>query len=100
MAAVAGITLSLASVHTDAGDYEHSGAHPVATLPEDRRMPGNHRATGWGWLQLGDIHAGCERPATPRAPTPRRGDSSPATARSTACASLTRASARALQTAE
>ena len=26
-------------------------------------MPGNHRVSGWGWLQLGDLHTACGRPA-------------------------------------
>jgi len=61
-AAVAGIALSLASVHTEAGDHEQAARIMLLTLPETGDMPGNHRASGWGWLQLGDLHTVCKRP--------------------------------------
>lgn len=62
-AAVAGIALSLASVHTEAGDYAQAARILMLTLPETGDMPGNHRVSGWGWLQLGDLHTVCARPA-------------------------------------
>jgi tetratricopeptide (TPR) repeat protein len=62
-AAVAGIALSLASAHTEAGDHEQAVRILLLTLPQTSEMPGNHRATGWAWLQLGDLQAGRDRPA-------------------------------------
>ena len=62
-AAVAGIALSLASVHTEAGDHAQAARILMLTLPETGGMPGNHRVSGWGWLQLGDLHSSCERSA-------------------------------------
>jgi tetratricopeptide (TPR) repeat protein len=62
-AAVGGIALSLASAYTEAGDYEQAARILSLTLPKSSSMPGNHRATGWGWVQLGDLHAERERPA-------------------------------------
>ena len=62
-AAVAGIALSLASVHTEAAQDGRASRILLLTLPQTGDMPGNHRASGWGWLQLGDLQERRDRPA-------------------------------------
>ena len=57
-----GTSLTMASVYADAGGYEHAlGLLPDA-LRESEHIPGNHRATGWGYALLSDVHDRLGRP--------------------------------------
>jgi tetratricopeptide (TPR) repeat protein len=65
-AAVAGFALTLASAMAEAGAYDSAVHHLLLMLPQMRVMPGNHRATAWGYLQLGDMQERLDHPADAR----------------------------------
>jgi tetratricopeptide (TPR) repeat protein len=48
-------SLTMASVHAEAGDYETAQRLLYQALPESQHIPGNHRATAWGYAMLGDV---------------------------------------------
>jgi hypothetical protein len=48
-------SLTIASVHAAAGDYDAAQRLLYHVLPESRHIPGNHRGTAWGYAMLGDV---------------------------------------------
>jgi tetratricopeptide (TPR) repeat protein len=48
--------LTMASVHADAGDYEAAQRLLSDALVESGQIPGNHRATAWGYAVLSDVY--------------------------------------------
>jgi hypothetical protein len=54
-AATVGMTLTLAAVEADAGDFTASAEHLASALPSSADIPGNHRATAWGHLMHADV---------------------------------------------
>jgi predicted ATPase/DNA-binding SARP family transcriptional activator len=50
-----GVSLSIASVHAAAGDYDAAQRLLSHALAESPHIPGNHRATAWGYAMLGDV---------------------------------------------
>ena len=50
-----GASLTMASVHAEAGDCETAQRLLYQALPESAHIPGNHRATAWGYTMLGDV---------------------------------------------
>jgi predicted ATPase len=51
-----GASLSIASVHAEAGDDDTARRLLVDVLEESKQIPGNHRATAWGFAMLSDLH--------------------------------------------
>ena len=62
-----GATLTIASVHAEAGDDDSARRLLVDVLEESTQIPGNHRATAWGYAMLSDLHhrRGRARPGCP-----------------------------------
>ena len=54
-AAALGLTLTLATLHADAGQDEEAAQHLLAVLPRSPHIPGNSRATAWVHVQLGSV---------------------------------------------
>ena len=48
-------SLTMASVHAEAGDFDAAQRLLHHALPESPHIPGNHRATAWGYAMLGDV---------------------------------------------
>ncbi len=53
--ALVAMRLTMASVHVAAGNDDEAVRLLPETLRESRRIPGNHRATAWGYAMLGAI---------------------------------------------
>jgi tetratricopeptide (TPR) repeat protein len=51
-----GATLAIASVHAEAADDDSARRLLVGVLEESTQIPGNHRATAWGYAMLSDLH--------------------------------------------
>jgi tetratricopeptide (TPR) repeat protein len=51
-----GAILSIASVHAEAGEDDTARRLLVDVLEESKQIPGNHRATAWGFAMLSDLH--------------------------------------------
>jgi predicted ATPase/DNA-binding SARP family transcriptional activator len=51
-----GATLVMASVHAESGDDDSARRLLVEVLEESTQIPGNHRATAWGYVMLSDLH--------------------------------------------
>ena len=57
-----GSTLTMASVYADAGAFDEAHRLLSEALLESRRIPGNHRATAWGYAMFSDV---CRRLGQP-----------------------------------
>jgi tetratricopeptide (TPR) repeat protein len=55
-------TLTIASLHAAARDYEAARRMLPEALSESRHIPGNHRATAWGFVMLGDVYRDLGQP--------------------------------------
>jgi tetratricopeptide (TPR) repeat protein len=55
-------TLTIASLHAAAGDYEVARRMLPDALAEGRNIPGNHRGTAWGFVMLSDVHRNLGQP--------------------------------------
>ncbi len=53
--ALVAVRLTMASVHAAAGDDDEAGRLLPDTLRDSRHIPGNHRATAWGYAMLGAV---------------------------------------------
>jgi predicted ATPase/DNA-binding SARP family transcriptional activator len=51
-----GASLAIASVRAEAGDDDSAQRLLVDVLEESTQIPGNHRATAWGYAMLSDLH--------------------------------------------
>ena len=51
-----GAVFAIASVHAEAGDDDRARGLLVDVLEESTQIPGNHRATAWGFAMLSDLH--------------------------------------------
>ena len=61
-AAAVGLTLTLATLHADAGRDDEAAQHLLAVLPRSAHIPGNSRATAWVQVQLGSVLMRLGRP--------------------------------------
>lgn len=52
------LSITMAGVHAAHGDDAAARRLLTGVLPESRHIPGNHRATAWGYLMLGDVEQG------------------------------------------
>jgi predicted ATPase/DNA-binding SARP family transcriptional activator len=50
-----GVSLTVASVHAHAGDFAAARRLLPGALRESEHIPGNHRATPWGYTMLADV---------------------------------------------
>jgi tetratricopeptide (TPR) repeat protein len=50
-----GVSLTVASVHAHAGDFAAARRLLAGVLRESEHIPGNHRATPWGYTMLADV---------------------------------------------
>jgi predicted ATPase/DNA-binding SARP family transcriptional activator/predicted negative regulator of RcsB-dependent stress response len=57
IAGTVGVTLTLAAVEADAGDFTAAAEHLTTALRASADIPGNHRATAWGHLMHADVLA-------------------------------------------
>jgi tetratricopeptide (TPR) repeat protein len=55
MAGGAGASLTMASVHADAGAFAEAYRLLSQALRESRHIPGNHRATAWGYAMFSGV---------------------------------------------
>jgi hypothetical protein len=54
--------LTIASLHGAAGDDEAARRMLPDALSESRHIPGNHRASAWGFVMLGGVHRNLGQP--------------------------------------
>jgi predicted ATPase len=69
-----GATLAIASVHAEAGDGDSARRLLLDVLEESTQIPGNHRATAWGYAMLSDLHQRLSEPDLAARALARAGD--------------------------